>query len=69
MYKTFGIFLPFIEVSIFDELRLSLFFHEFLYSNEHVEETVGFEQLSKSQSQRSALTMVIYSCLNVTKGR
>ena len=52
-----------------NELRLSVFFHEFLYSNENVDESVGFEQLSKSQSQRSALTVEIYSCLNVTKGR
>ena len=52
-----------------NELRLSLFFHESLKSNENVEETVEFEQLSKSQSQRSALTVVIYRCLNVTKGR
>ena len=46
-----------------------IFIHEFSNSNENVEEIVGFEQLSKSQTQRSALTMVIYSCLNVTKGR
>ena len=45
-----------------------IFFHEFMNSNEGIEETVGFEQLSKPQSQRSALTMVIYSSLNVTKG-
>ena len=34
-----------------NELRLSVFFHEFLYSNENVDENEGFEKLSKFQTQ------------------